>query len=100
TQERRILSRFIQLAGGSNARLVVIPAASAMPAEIGARYCDIFTTLGAASAQVIHIDNRKQANNPTLSSLMEGTTGIFMTGGEQLRLISYLGGTVMSRQIK
>src|SRR5215210_1987035 len=98
-QERRILSRFVQLSGGSDARLAVIPAASAMPTELGGRYCEIFTALGAASARVIHVDDRRQANDPENVSLLNDMTGIFLTGGEQLRLVSYLGGTRLAEKI-
>src|SRR5437016_168826 len=90
-QERRILSRFVQLSGGSDARITVIPAASAMPTELGERYCEIFLALGATSARAMLVDDRRQANSPEMVSLLDNATGIFLTGGEQLRLVSYLG---------
>jgi cyanophycinase len=97
--ERIILSRFVQLAGRNDARLAIIPAASQMPVELGHRYSEIFTDMGAVSVRVIHINERAQANDPGTAAQLEGVTGIFLTGGEQLRLVTYLGGTRLAREI-
>ena len=99
TQERHILSRVVQLSGGSSAHLAIIPTASAMPEELGARYCEIFIDLGAASARIVHVKERKQANDADFVSLLDGITGIFLTGGEQLRLVSALGGTKLAQRL-
>src|SRR5204863_9592883 len=81
TRERQILSRFVQLCGGPGASCIaIIPTASAMPAETGARYADIFGRLGAAT-YVVDVQNRRQANDPAVAALLDGVTGIFLTGG-------------------
>ncbi|MCC7446763.1 MAG: cyanophycinase [Anaerolineae bacterium] len=95
-----ILNRFVQLSGGAHARLLVIPSASTMPEAVGARYYDLFTRLGAASVQTLNIQDRRQANDPANGLLLEQATGIFLTGGEQLRLVSYLGGTLFGQALR
>src|SRR5438093_13388537 len=98
TRERHILSRFVQLCGGPGACIAIIPTASVMPAQTGARYGDVFGLLGAATL-FIDVQARRQANDPTFVSLLDGVNGIFLTGGEQMRLVSYLGGTLLAEKI-
>ncbi len=80
-----ILNRFVQLSGGTHARLLVIPSASTMPEAVGTRYCELFTRLGAANVQTLNIQDRRQANDPANGLLLEQATGVFLAGGEQLR---------------
>jgi cyanophycinase len=97
---RVVLSRFVELSGGADARIVVIPGASTFPFETGAAYCTLFHHLGARSVEALHITHRGQANDPLKSALIDGATGIFMTGGDQLRLLTVLGGTIMADHLR
>ncbi|MFN8630452.1 MAG: cyanophycinase [Chloroflexota bacterium] len=92
-RDRVILGRFIALAGGDGARIAVISTASSLGPEAGARYKEIFTDLGAAEVTPIHAVTRLQANDEHIAAAIRRSTGIFMTGGNQLRLSSMLGGT-------
>ena len=47
-----ILERFVQLCGGRDARLLVIPTASRLE-DTGANYQSLFTDLGAAEVAVL-----------------------------------------------
>jgi cyanophycinase len=42
---------------------------------------------------------REEANDPALAAQLHTATGIFMTGGNQLRLSSVVGGTALGRMI-
>lgn len=99
TARKLILNQFVNLCGGPKARLVIIPTASAYAVETGARYCDVFGGLGAASVHCLDLRERKQANNPQEIEAIEDATGIFMTGGDQVKLVSFLGGTLLGRKI-
>ncbi len=90
---RVILTHFVHLCGGSSARLVVIPTASEIPEEVGPMYDAIFTALGVSSINILDIRSREAADEPANAALLDGATGIFMTGGDQLRLATILGGT-------
>ena len=89
--DRRILQEFFRLSGGKEARIVVLPTASRSTA-LGNLYRDIFTEWGAECA-VMTIDNRLDAENPKAVAQLRDATGIFLTGGDQLRITSLLGGT-------
>ncbi len=99
-RDRVILSRFVALAGGSRARIAVIATASSFAVEVGERYREVFTDLGAAQVDPILAQARPVANDETFARLVERATGIFLTGGNQLRLASTIGGTRLSRAIE
>jgi cyanophycinase len=92
-RDRVILSRFVALAGGRDAKIAVIATASSLGMEAGDRYRTVFTELGAAEVMPLNAVTRTQANDEHSARVIRDSTGIFMTGGNQLRLSSMLGGT-------
>ena len=92
-RDRIILNRFVVLAGGEDAVVVVISTASSLGHEAGERYREIFGQLGVRTVRPLHAMTRAQANDETFARAVHDATGIFLTGGNQLRLSSTLGGT-------
>jgi cyanophycinase len=88
-----ILRRFVDLAGGAAAELIVIATASAEPAVLEAEYTALFTRLGAGRVRALRLENRTQANEATVDEVLATATGVFFTGGDQLRITTVLGGT-------
>jgi cyanophycinase len=99
-RDRVILSRFVALAGGSAARIAVVATASSFAVEVGERYRQVFTDLGAAHVDPILAQARPAANDEAFAALVDGATGVFLAGGNQLRLSSTIGGTRLSRAIE
>jgi cyanophycinase len=97
--DRDILERFIRVSGGADADIVVIPAASRMH-ETGPRYEKIFADLGARQVAVMDFDTRRDCQEAGRLRRLEEATGIFFTGGNQLRLTTLLGGTPVARLIR
>lgn len=97
-QGKDILSRFFSLSGGNNSMIAIIPTASMLD-DTGDRYKNIFESMG-GKARVIAIRERADAENEEYSAILEDATGIFMTGGNQLRLSTILGGTRIATQIR
>jgi len=95
-RDRVILTRFVQLAGGEDATIVVISTASSLGFEAGERYRAVFGELGAKSVRPLHAMTRAQANDETFARQLRDATGIFLTGGNQLRLSSTIGGTLLA----
>ncbi|CAG0908856.1 unnamed protein product [Cyprideis torosa] len=79
--------------------MVVIPTASQLD-DTGDNYCALFMDLGAASAVSLPIDERSDAQREDYLQSIEDATGIFITGGNQLRLSTILGGTPVARLIR
>ena len=92
-RDRVILSRFATLAGGRDASVAVISTASSLGLEAGERYKQVLGDLGVSRVRTIHAVTRGQANDETAAMAVRDATGIFMTGGNQLRLSSIIGGT-------
>ena len=101
TRERVILRHFLEAAGGSDAAIVVLATASEMP-ETGERYADLFYRLHADSVEVLRIDTREHALEvrDEALDLLEYATGLFLTGGSQLKFSSALGGTQIAQCIR
>lgn len=90
-----ILKRFVELSGGARARLVVITAASALTDEMWQTYDRVFGELGVEHRMHLHVASRQDANSEEHIRDLEGATGIFMTGGDQKRLLALVGGTLL-----
>jgi cyanophycinase len=95
---RLILRRFVALAGGPAARIAIVPTASSIE-EAGQRYKAIFLELGAATAEVAYIPDRAAALDPRNTAPLRDATGIFIGGGNQLRLSAILGGSPLAAAI-
>jgi cyanophycinase len=98
-RDRVILNRFAALAGGPEGVVVVISTASSLGFEAGERYREIFTGLGIRTVRPLHAMSRAQANDPAYVRQLDDATGIFLTGGNQLRLSSTVGGTLLAEAV-
>jgi cyanophycinase len=98
-RERVILSRFVRLAGGTDARVAVISTASSLGPLAGQMYRQVFGELGVRDVSPIHTTTRGQCDDPAAVRIVREATGIFLTGGNQLRLSSTIGGTRLAQQI-
>ncbi len=92
-RDRVILGRFVTLAGGRDAKIAVIATASSFGMEAAERYKAVFTELGAAEVEGLNAVSRAQANDEHAARMVRDASGIFLTGGNQLRLSSVVAGT-------
>lgn len=94
-----ILKKFVELAGGKDANICIIPTASQLD-DTGDRYQQLFEELGAGSTHSLPIAERADTQKSEYLELLENCTGIFITGGNQLRLSTILGGTPIAKSIR
>ena len=94
-----ILRRFVGVSGGAEGRIAVIPTASEQ-AETGGRYEETFRQLGAATVVVLDYQKRSDAERDDLLEQLDGCTGVFFTGGNQLRISTILGGTKVAKAVR
>ncbi len=90
-----LLRHFLKLCGGRRARLVLVPTASSFQDEIVASYAEVFTRLGAPGVEVVNPADRAEASDPASVALLDDATGIFLSGGSQLRLSQVFPGTAV-----
>ena len=95
----QILRRFVELAGGAAADIVVIPTASLLRGT-GPRYERLFSEMGAARVASLDFDTRRDADEPGRLERLRCASGVFFTGGNQLRLSTLIGGTAVARAVR
>ncbi len=80
--------------------LTILTTATEEPEEAGRNYLKVFHGLGVKNARVLNIKTRDEANSDEMSGKIKGSKGVFITGGDQLRLTSILGGTRAGDELK
>ena len=92
-RRRTILKEFVAAAGAERARIAVIPTASSLGPAVSEVYDALFRREGAGEVVSVAPDSREDAYDPRLVEAIEGSSGVFMTGGNQLKLSSIVCGT-------
>ncbi|MBK9216514.1 MAG: cyanophycinase [Chloracidobacterium sp.] len=98
--ERRILKKFLELAGGDDAEVLIVPVASDFPEFAADVYTQAFRNLGVANPRVLRATSRQDVVNADVERLTDGLKGVFITGGDQMRLVSVLGGTKLAAKLR
>lgn len=92
-QDPAIIGRFMELAGGLDAPIVVVPTAA--EGEIDNLSWNVLEQLqkvGATNLTVLHTRNPEEADTEVFVAPLKSTAGIWFTGGRQWRIAdSYLG---------
>ena len=94
-----ILEKFVKLCGGDKAVITVIPTATKLE-ENGEIFTNLFTEMGASDVFSIDIKKRSDCSNEIYLSRLMKSTGVFISGGNQLRLSTFLGGTPVAKAIR
>lgn len=94
-----LMQEIVRLGGGADGRFVVLPMASAEPADVGAYQAEQLRSSGAGVAEVL-IASREEADDPQTLARLDGVTGVFFSGGDQRRLADALEGTALLERIR
>ncbi len=96
-----LVEQFVEIAGGDEARIVVIPTAGTEE-EFGDNwYFKVeIEEIGVASLDILHTRNPETANTEEFIKPLKEATGIWFTGGRQWRLVdAYMGTKVVDECI-
>lgn len=96
-QPPELVQRFVDLAGGKKAKIVVFAMASSEGRESGEEKADDLRKLG-ADAHAYYI-GQNEANSDSMAKNMEGVTGVWFGGGDQVLLTRALLGTRVDKAI-
>ena len=91
-----LISLFIEKSGGKNGIITILPTASDFGQQVGTLYLETFREL-CLDVEYFLIEKRSDAENPDLLAHLEKSTGVFFTGGDQLKITSLLGGSSIMR---
>lgn len=105
--DKAVLRAVAELAGGAEGHMVVLTTASRqaherpeVAEEFAEMYEAAFADCGLTDVKTLHIHDRKAANDPDHAAAVARATGVFMTGGDQARLVSILGGSAVHREMR
>jgi cyanophycinase len=96
-----LIARFVELAGGTDARIVIVPTAGLdetfPPSWPGYR---LFAQAGVRDVRVLHTRDRAEADSEHFTAPLRMATGVWLTGGRQWRLTDVYLGTRTQREIE
>jgi cyanophycinase len=99
-KRRAVLARFVDAAGGRDGCIVVLPTASSLGPEIIQLYEGIFRSLGAGDVVALRPESRAEADDAGMAATVADASGVFMTGGNQLKLSAVVTGTQLGDAIR
>jgi len=88
-----ILSHVVREAGGTDAKIVIIPTASSIPEEVGDNYLKGFGMIGCTNLEVLDIRKRTQSEQKRTLQLLETADCVMFSGGDQNKIVKYIGDT-------
>lgn len=92
-ENKEVLSKFAEVSSQNDGKIGILTTATSYPDEVGEDYRRIFEELGVKGTFHFNIRTREQAKDRDLTAKLSELSGLFMTGGDQVRLTSILGGT-------
>jgi cyanophycinase len=96
-----IVGRFIALAGGAKAKIVVIPTAGEDAAYGPDCTClKMFQELGATNLTVLHTRDKAQADTEAFTAPLKTATAVWFVGGRQWRLVDSYAGSRTEAEIR
>lgn len=98
-RDRVILSRFVEICGGGSAEIAVIPTASSLP-DGGRKYVKLFREIGAREVTSLPFESRSDCEKEEWLDQLREAKGVFITGGNQLRLATNLGGSSVGKILR
>lgn len=97
-----IVGRFIQLAGGPDSPIVVIPTAGGEPDSVYTQSCrcaDLLRRAGARNVAILHTYDRRVADSDSFVAVLRTARGVWIQGGREWRLAEAYLGTRTEREL-
>jgi len=98
--ERHILRKFVEMSGGQEASILIVPVPSDFPLVTATLYRSLFENLGIKKISVLEATSRQEILKVNAKELLRDVTGVFLTGGDQIDLSSLIGGTEFLKELK
>ena len=99
-RDTTIALKFLELAGGRDAPIVVIPTASGADSIPEDRVIGFLTRIGATNVTVVHTYNPEEADKEAFIKPIERASGVWFTGGRQWRIVDAYANTLAEKAIR
>lgn len=94
TPHGHALRSFLELSGArGGGKIVALTSASADPADSARGWTSTFRSAGAFNVEIPIFDRKDDALDFTTARLIDEADGVFLTGGDQVKLVATLAGT-------
>jgi cyanophycinase len=94
------LGRFVDLANGRDGgRIVGLTTASMNPVRAARQWVKDFADAGAHQVDFPIVDSRERAQDPVVARMIQEADGVFLGGGDQVHLVTTLGGSRVGRAL-
>jgi cyanophycinase len=97
----QVFAHFIKLAGGKDARIVIVPTAASSSPDHNYQHSwslDLAKSMGVKKATLLHSHDRKTADTEAFVEPLKTATGVWFGGGRQWRLTKAYGGTLTEKE--
>lgn len=94
-----LVKKFIELAGGKNGVITILPTASDFGEDVGKTYSEFFGEF-CDDVDYYLIEERGDTSNEELLARLSKSTAIFFTGGNQVKITSLLGGSPVMTELR
>jgi cyanophycinase len=95
--EEGILSHVVKEAGGTDAKIVVIPTASSIPVEVGENYMKAFAKLNCTNVHILDIRSTEDSEKETSIEMVKTANCIMFSGGNQSKITDKIGQTTIHK---
>lgn len=98
--ERTILKEVSRRVGRAGGRLAIVTVATGRPTELGKLYTRAFKDLGVTQVEVLNVRSREEAEDESAARRVSRASAVFFTGGDQLRMTSLIGDSLLLARIR
>jgi cyanophycinase len=98
--EEKLILRAVADRLGPDGKIVVCTVASSEPQALWEEYEQAFRALDVPHVYRLEIESREEAATSRVMRILEGATGVFFTGGDQLKITSQIGDTPLYSRVQ
>ena len=93
-----VMEKFVELAGGPDALIVIFPTASGEP-DTGEYYSELLAGYGCTNLTIADVHTKHDAMDEGLAATVAGAGGIWFSGGDQRKITEALLGTPVGEAV-
>ena len=98
--DKKILEEVCREAIEKSGVLVVVTVATQQPEEVSEEYTNLFQGMGVPRVETIDVRERQEAKDEEYVRILDDAAVIFFTGGDQLRITSQIGDSIVFQRMR
>ena len=99
-KDTNIVLKFIELAGGKDAPIIVVPTASGAKTFDAKKVTRFLKRMGATQVTMVHTYNTEEANTAKFIAPIRAASGVWFSGGRQWRIVDAYANTQTEKEFQ